>query len=298
MVQRSSPNRHGKSILVTGATGFIGRRLAHRLGLEACDVVGLGSRDGDIASPSTLEKFADREFLHVFHLAGKTYVPDSWTDPHAFYRANVLGTANVLEFCRRGRFALTFVSAYLYGQPKRLPIPESSAVAPNNPYALSKHLAEELCRFYSEVHGTRVTVVRPFNAYGPGQPDRFLIPTIVKQVLHADEIVVQDLSPKRDYLYLDDLVDGLVKTLPCRGAFNAYNFGTGTSMSVRDVIDSVQDVAGTRKNVRCDSAVRPGEIPDVVADCSKAMRELDWRPQHSFREGIRKTLASMAEGHP
>lgn len=284
-----------KMILVTGATGFIGRRLVRHLQHEAYEVLSLGSLQGDIASPMTFHKLTGSNLSHVFHLAGKTYVPDSWSDPFSFHQVNVLGTANVLEFCRRGGYPLTFVSAYLYGQPEMLPIPESSSVKPNNPYALSKHLGEELCRFYAEFHGMGITVARPFNVYGPGQDDKFLIPTIVNQVRHAKEVVVKDLTPKRDYLYLDDLVEGLVKTMPVCSGYNVYNFGTGVSLSVKEVVDSIQQIAGTRKPVQCDPVVRPGEIPDVIADVAKAKRELDWQPRHSFREGIRLTLNTIQE---
>lgn len=287
-----------KKILVTGASGFIGKRLVARLLSEGWDVIGLGRKDGDVASPDTFRMFADKDFFHVFHLAGKTYVPDSWNDPVSFHQTNVLGTANVLEFCRKEGYSLTFVSAYLYGKPEKLPIAESDLVRPNNPYALSKYLAEKLCEFYSEFHDVPISVARPFNVYGPGQDEKFLIPTIIKQVLHSDAIVVKDLAPKRDYLYLDDLIDGLLKTISERKGYAVYNFGTGVSFSVEEVINVVQEVAKTDKPVRCDSEIRSGEILDVTADISKAMNVLDWNPQYTFQQGIQSILNfNMANTH-
>src|SRR5258706_109713 len=115
---------------------------------ESVDVISLSSDDGDIADAATLARYHEHEFGRVFHLAGTTYVPQSWEHPLLFYRTNVLGTANVAEFCRRKRIPLTFVSAYIYGNPGSLPITEQCSAVPNNPYALSKFLAEEICEFY------------------------------------------------------------------------------------------------------------------------------------------------------
>jgi len=206
-----------RKTLVTGAPGFIGRALCRALRTEGNAIIELSRHDGDIADPKTLASIEPVE--QVFHLAGRTFVPDSWEKPLEFHRTNALGTGNVLEYCRLHGARLTFVSAYLYGLPDRLPVWEQCLPRPNNPYALSKYIAEQLCEFYAAYHGVHVTVMRPFNLFGPGQKEHFLIPHIVNQVRLRQAIHVKDLEPRRDYLYVDDLVDALMRTLDGPGGY-------------------------------------------------------------------------------
>lgn len=256
----------------------------------------MDSSDGDIASRETLTRFAKQDVAHVIHLAGKIFVPDSWGDPQTFCQINVLGTVSVLEFCRNHHIPLTYVSAYVYGHPDSLPIGEDSAIRPSNPYALTKRLAEEACEFYASAYDLPVTTLRPFNAYGIGQAEKFLIPEIISQVLDAGEIIaVKDLAPKRDYVYLDDLVTALLATLDEPGGYRVYNIGSGISLSVQEVIDIIQDIAGTQKKIVCDNVVRTNELMDVVADISKAGNELGWHPGFSFHEGIENIIRSQRE---
>ncbi len=279
-------------VMVTGASGFIGKALVSNLKAQDWGVQSVGSVDGDIASRETLTKFGKQNISHVFHLAGKTFVPDSWEDTQSFFHTNVLGTINVLEFCRNHRIPMTFVSAYVYGLPDSLPIDENSAIQPNNPYALTKRLAEETCEFYASAYDLPVTTLRLFNTYGIGQAARFLIPTIISQVLNAGEnIVVKDLAPKRDYVYLDDLVNALITTLDKPRGYRVYNIGSGVSLSVQEVVDIVQDIAGTQKEIVCDNLTRTNELMDVVADISKARNELGWNPRLSFREGVENLIS-------
>lgn len=284
-------------VLVIGASGFIGSALATRLMAQGLDVVPVDSSVGDIADRETLAKFAHLEIAHMFHLAGKTFVPDSWDDPQAFCQTNVLGTVNVLEFCRKKHIPVTYVSAYVYGHPDRLPIAENSEIRPSNPYALTKRLAEEVCEFYADVYDLPVTTIRPFNVYGVGQSTNFLIPSIIHQALDEQQIVVKDLQPKRDYVYLKDLLRALLATLDTKFKnYNVYNIGSGASLSVREVIDTIQDVVGTNKEIICDNVVRTNELTDVVADISKAGKGLGWHPEYSFRSGIADIIRTQEKG--
>lgn len=282
-------------ILITGASGFIGRALAIRLKSQSFDMALTSSADGDITSPNTLVRFDQTDISHVFHLAGKTYVPDSWNNPVAFYQTNLLGTTNILEFCKNRGIPMTYVSAYVYGHPDVLPIRENSTIRPSNPYALSKRLAEEACEFYASAHDLPVTIIRPFNVYGVGQGENFLIPLIIRQVLDVGPIVVKDLLPKRDYIYLEDLLTALLVTLNRPKGYNVYNIGSGSSLSVKEVIDIIQNVAGTCKEIICDDVVRSNELMDVVADISKAGKELGWYPEYSFWAGIENIIHSEWE---
>lgn len=285
-------------VLVTGASGFIGRALVAALERKGHEVVRLTSKDGEIDDPNKFKKLSNIGVLWVFHLAGRTYVPESWEDPLGFCRVNVLGVANVLEFCRTQGIPITYVSSYLYGEPESLPITENSPVRPNNPYALSKWLAEQICEFYSAVHGLPIIVIRPFNVYGVGQDELFLIPSVVRQALFGDAITVKDLQPRRDYVYLDDLVEALMLTMGKPDGYRVYNIGSGMSLSVREIIDVIQAVAHTNKKVVCTNVTRPNEINDVVADISRVRQDLGWYPRHSFSDGIRKIIqAALREKH-
>jgi nucleoside-diphosphate-sugar epimerase len=276
-------------ILVTGATGFLGRHLVAALESQSRALRLHSSADGDIANCA----LPMEDVSHVVHLAGKSYVPESWQNPSAFYHTNVMGTVNVLEHCRRHQAALTLVSSYVYGQPQRLPITEDHPLAAANPYAHTKILAENTARFYEQRFGLALVIVRPFNIYGPGQRPSFLIPSIVRQVLDPStaEVRVTDLRPRRDYLYVADAVLLLLATLR-PGVRGVYNMGSGCSASVAEVARLVNDAAGICKPVVSADEPRPGEILDVVADTSRAAAELDWRPCTSLAHGIAAVVAA------
>ncbi|MGD1021707.1 MAG: GDP-mannose 4,6-dehydratase [Candidatus Sulfotelmatobacter sp.] len=276
-------------ILVTGATGFLGRHLVRALESQGHVVRQHSSADGDIASCSLPMEGVS----HVFHLAARSYVPESWQNPRAFYHTNVMGTVNVLEHCRQNHAALTLMSSYVYGQPQRLPIAEDHPLVAANPYAHTKILAEDTARFYEQRFGISLLIVRPFNIYGPGQRGSFLIPLIVRQVLDpAVEVVrVQDLRPKRDYLFIEDAIEFLVASLRAE-AHGIFNLGSGHSVSVADVVQLVQNAAGVSKPVVSADETRPGEIMDVIADTSHAAAEIGWRPRASLAEGIAAVIAA------
>jgi UDP-glucose 4-epimerase len=281
-------------ILVTGATGFLGRHLVVALESQGYTVRQHSSADGDIArEPLSMEGVS-----RIFHLAAKSFVPDSWLNPQAFYETNVMGTVNVLEHCRHNQAALTFISSYVYGQPQRLPIAETHPLAAANPYAHTKILAEDTARFYEERFGLDLVIVRPFNIYGPGQTGPFLIPSIVRQVLDptVKEIRVQDLRPRRDYIYIADAIDLLVGTLR-PGTKGVFNLGSGRSANVAEIVELANRAAGTGKPVVSAGVERPGEIMDVVADTSRAAAHLDWRPKTPLAEGIAAVVAAERALH-
>ena len=285
-----------KKILITGSNGFIGSALKSKLISLRHEILELNATNGNIADKEVFNKYGEENIFHIFHLAAKTFVPDSWADTFEFYNTNVIGTENVLEFCRKKEISLTFVSAYLYGKPEKLPISENDRVAPNNPYAHSKYLAEQLCEFYAREFGIKITIVRPFNVYGIGQDEKFLIPLIIRQALFEEVIKVKDLYPKRDYIFLDDLVDALILSMNSASNFCIYNIGSGCSLSVKDIIETVKEILSTDKPVISESTIRKNEISDVVADISKARNELNWFPRHSFNEGISKIINYYRNG--
>jgi nucleoside-diphosphate-sugar epimerase len=282
-----------KSILVTGSSGFVGSSLINKLKGLGFNIINFDSSNGDISNYNFLKKYENIDIYHIFHLAAKTFVPDSWERPLEFYNSSVLGTGQILELCRNKNIPLTFVSAYLYGLPEKLPISEDNKVKSNNPYAHSKYLAEELCKFYSEYYNVKITIIRPFNIYGKKQKDIFLIPHIIKQVLHDDIIKVKDLFPKRDYIYLEDLINGLIKTIDNKNQFSIYNFGSGKELSVKEIIDIIQKIAETNKEIISEKQERKNEIMNVVADISKAKNDLAWTPKYNFEDGIKEILKDL-----
>jgi nucleoside-diphosphate-sugar epimerase len=275
-------------VVVTGASGFVGKHLVAALISRGWLVHPHSFADGDIAHG----ELTWPECCHVFHLAARSFVPDSWADPRRYYEVNVTGTVNVLEFCRRTGASMTFVSSYVYGAPVRLPIAEDHPLCPLNPYSHTKLLAEEVCRFYVEHYGLRVSIIRPFNIYGPGQDERFLIPTLIRQVLNPDTdfVEVADLRPKRDFLYVSDLVRLLLAAMAGSGC-GVYNAGSGCSLGIQQIVDILNELAPRAKTLISRNEFRPGEVLDVAADIRKAECDLHWTPETNLRAGLARTLA-------
>lgn len=281
------------NILVIGGTGFIGSKLVVKLTNFGHNVWCHSSRNGNIIDDDSLVQYAEKSITHVFHLAAKTFVPDSWESPREFFKVNTLGVIQALDFCRLNNCSFTYVSSYVYGSPNELPISESHEVKSNNPYGASKEMAEIACKNYANLFNVKTTIVRPFNIYGVGQNENFLIPFIIDQALKEDKIVLKDLSPKRDYLFAEDLIDGLVKSMNSELSYAIFNFGSGKSYSVREVVDTIQEILGTSKEVVDLGQTRPNEIMDTVADVSRAKEQINWEPSHSLKEGLTKIVNSI-----
>ncbi len=278
-------------ILVTGSSGFIGRVLTNRLTEKGFETIGFDLPSNDITQEGSLDFLT--EISHVFHLAGKTFVPQSWKNPPGFYQVNLMGTVHVLEFCRKNQIPLTYVSSYLYGEPEYLPVDENHPVKSYNPYSHSKVLADNTCQFYARQFGLPVTIFRPFNAYGPGQSPLFIIPEIISRVLNSKEPVleVMDIRPRRDYIYIDDLVDALLLSVNTAGGI--YNLGSGYSKSVGEIAELVMNYTGIHKPVRAKGNDRPNEIFNLYAGIQKAKRELGWSPVISFETGLKRCIDAM-----
>ena len=277
-------------ILITGATGFIGKYLTSKLRFSKYDIVEVNSSNGDISDKATWLQFKPADV--VIHLASHTFVPDSWKEPYKYIKTNFYGTLCALEYCRQHNVRMVYISSYLYGNSKLLPTPESAELISNNPYGLSKQFSEEACKFYANFYGVKTTILRPFNVYGPEQPENFLIPTIISQARNGKVIVVKDLKPKRDYVYIEDLVDAIIKVIDTPLDFDIFNIGSGVNYSVEELINIIQNIIGTDLKVETISETRNSEIMNTQADIIKAWSILRWKPKYSLEVGLNNIISS------
>ena len=275
-----------KSVLVTGADGFLGHHILRNLTGHGFDVLPKRRSDGDITRSTTWDKFPASDFL--VHLAGLTFVPASWENPTEFVQSNSVSTSHALDFCRKNKTKMIFLSTYLYSSKLSTPIKETDEIDPANPYALSKFLGEQLCSFYAKQFGVEVIILRPFNVFGSGQNSRFLIPSIISQATKSDEISVLDIRPARDYVFIEDLVDAVHKSITSDLRFGIINVGTGVASTVEQLIFSLADVIGRELTIMSSNLERFGEISSTQADISQAKLLLGWQPKWSLSQGLRE----------
>jgi nucleoside-diphosphate-sugar epimerase len=286
----------GKRVLLTGAGGFVGSHLAEELrrqGAEVLDIDVRGNNPIDLRDWQRLREFGSKlgKVDLVFHLAALMFVPYAFENPREVYEVNVLGTLNLLELCRLQKVdRIVFASSYIYGSPQYLPVDEAHPINPNNPYARSKVMGEAFCRAYNQDCGLKCTILRPFNIYGEGQNDSFLIPSILKQIV-GGKVELMDPEPRRDLLYITDAIKAYLKAGEYEGAdFEVFNIGLGSSYSVDGIVRSILNIWGRQVEVSYQHERRRNEIMDVVANIQKAAKELGWTPEVELKEGLRRYI--------
>jgi GDP-4-dehydro-6-deoxy-D-mannose reductase len=279
-------------ILVTGAAGFVGRRLVPAL-RERGHEVGELLLESDAGSPDARRLEGDlrcRESVAgamaafapqaVAHLGGLSEVAGSWQRVGDYFSANVLGTTHVAETAPAGCRVVFASSAEVYGivPDEAQPIREDRAVHPESPYAMSKAAAELLALRAGAV------VVRSFNLVGPGQSPRFALPSFAAQLAEIaagkrkPRLLVGNLSAKRDYLHVDDGVDGYVRLLESAGAGEVYNLASGESVEVGLALRRLIAITGLEVSVEVEAArLRPVDVPLLCGDASR-LRALGWSP--------------------
>ncbi len=280
-------------IAVSGSDGFVGRNVCSLLKREGYAVVEIDvTRGMDLCDRSIIEKIGPVDCF--IHLANLVHVPASYEDPEKYYRVNYLTTLNALEICRRFGARLIFSSSYIYGSPKYLPVDEEHPVSPFNPYAQTKVICESLCSGYYRDFGVKVSVLRPFNLYGIGQRGLALIPEIIGQLKEGKTTIrLKAATPRRDYVYIEDVAAAFVACVHDTNDYNVYNVCSGTSFSVREITEIINRNLKHKVDFVFSGSDRPNEVNETLG-CWDKLGAIGWRPSVSFEEGIQRILA--AEG--
>ncbi len=274
--------------LVTGSGGFVGRHLIAHLAGVGDEVSGV-DLEVDVTDRTSIDAAMSQVRPDVvYHLAALTHVGDSWQRPADFIRVNVVGTTNVLEAAlRHARDATVVVvsTAEVYGVVgvEDLPLDEEQPPHPANPYAQSKIEAERVARELSR-RGLRVVIARPFNHIGPGQTPTFVVPALVERLLdardhHEDSIPVGDLSTRRDFCDVRDVVRAyrLLATLGVSGEI--YNVASGHDVAIVDLANwLVARIAPTVRLVETTELRRPVDIPVLRGGFTKLQLATGWEP--------------------
>jgi dTDP-glucose 4,6-dehydratase len=310
----------GKTVLVTGGAGFIGSHLTERLvrdGHEVRVLVRYNGRDerghldrlppeiqrtvevhrGDLKDPSAVRRAVEGR-AWVFHLGALIAIPYSYQNPYDVVQTNVLGTAHMLDACREGRalerVVLTSTSE-VYGTAQYVPIDEEHPLRGQSPYAATKIGADALGESYHRAFGLPVTILRPFNTFGPRQSARAIIPTIISQALTRPVVRLGSLEPRRDLTYVKDTVAGFVAIAGCDGALGrVVNIGRGEDLSIGELVERIAARLGHPLRVEADPGrVRPSasEVGRLLAGTALARELWGWAPRYTLDQALDETIA-------
>lgn len=283
-----------KRTVITGSSGFVGSYLVKELEKKKAEIVKVDRTSGkDILDWRSLKNLRNIDI--IFHLAAITDVPFSYKNPRLTYETNISGTNNILELARINDVEkFVFPSTYVYGNPVYLPVNEEHPVNPTNPYTRSKVIAEQLIHSYHEDYGIDCVVLRPFNIYGVGQKEHFLISTILNQ-LNTRKVILKDPIPKRDFVHVEDLLKAMICSLHVSAGFEVVNIGSGESHSVEEVARKIIGYYSKDIELLFTGETRTNEIHDCVADISKAKKVLKWEPRVTLSEGLKAIVNHFKE---
>ena len=311
-------NWRGKKVLVTGAGGFIGSHLAERLaGLGAqtrafvrytsrinwglLEALPQGELDKiDVVTADLRDTDAVRRAVQgvdvIFHLAAFTSVPYSFISPREAIETNIIGTLNLLTAARENdvKTVVHISTSEVYGTAQYVPIDESHPLQAQSPYSASKIGAEKIAESFYRAYDLPIAIIRPFNACGPRQSGRNIIPTIIVQALTRSKVVLGSLRPTRDFTYVGDEVDAFLKVAESpRAVGEVINIGSSFEISMADLAQRIFSLMGKDMKVVSDpSRLRPlgGEVERLWCDNTKAKEILGWQPRVSLDEALKKTI--------
>lgn len=304
-----------ESILVTGGAGFIGSHLCERLLSQGWFVVCLDNFDPyyppevkrkniaralknkrfyldecDIRDKERMSGlFSSRKFDAVVHLAARAGVRPSIQDPHIYQDVNIGGTINLLELCREydvKRFIFGSSSS-VYGDNSDVPFKESaSLMKPVSPYAASKQACELFCYTYHHLYDIRTACLRFFTVYGPRQRPDMAIHKFTRLISSGNRVELYgDGSSRRDYTYIDDIIDGVQAAVDKNLAFEIINLGGSRTTELRQLVSLIEKSTG-KKARTIKSPDQPGDVPVTYADVSKAKKLLGYKPKVKIEDGI------------
>lgn len=318
------PEFAGKKVLVTGADGFIGSHLTEKLVKEGAEVKAFvlynsfnswgwldhaGSEvaghfevfAGDIRDPHGVKKACQGCDI-VFHLAALIGIPYSYHSPDTYVDTNIKGTLNVLQAARELNLerVIHTSTSEVYGSAQYVPIDELHPLQGQSPYSASKIGADQMALSFYRSFATPVTVVRPFNTYGPRQSARAVIPSVISQIATgATKIKAGSLDPTRDFSFIADTVQGFVAAaLADEAVGEVINLGSGFEISIGDTIRLIAEIMQADIEIISDSSrIRPekSEVERLFADNTKAAKMLGWAPEFSGSDGFRKGLQLTAD---
>ncbi|MSR63270.1 MAG: NAD-dependent epimerase/dehydratase family protein [Planctomycetes bacterium] len=308
-------------VLVTGGAGFIGSHLAERLLARGDELTVLdnfndfydpaikranaalltGARpcaarivEGDIRDATLVARlFAEGRFEGVVHLAAMAGVRPSLLDPLLYTDVNIRGTQVLLrELERRPELRFVFASSSsVYGANERVPFKEDDDIhQPISPYAATKRAGELLCYTHHHLYRTPISCLRFFTVYGPRQRPEMAIHSFVAKCLARQPIpFFGDGSTRRDYTYVDDIVDGVVRALDRARGYAIYNLGESRTISLAELVSAIGKVCGVEP-ILDRRALQPGDVLITYADVSKARAELGYEPRTELAEGLARFL--------
>lgn len=317
-------NWNGKTVLVTGADGFIGSHLVERLVREGADVRAFvlynsfsswGWLDhaaddvrgkfqifqGDVRDPNGV-RTAMKGCEYVFHLAALIAIPFSYHSPDTYIDTNVRGTLNVLQAAKdlSVKRVLHTSTSEVYGTAQFVPIDETHPLIGQSPYSASKIGADQMAIAFNRSFELPVTIVRPFNTYGPRQSARAVIPTVISQVLNGAEVIeLGALHPTRDFSFVDDTVLGFLELANCEEAVGeVVNLGSGFEISIGETAKLICQLSGREIKITLDEKrLRPSdsEVERLFSSTEKMRRLTNWSPKFGGLEGFRSGLESTMD---
>ena len=307
---------NGRTVLVTGAGGFIGSHLTERLAELGADVRALvhynafgswGWLDdsphrasieviaGDINDRDIVRRVVEKREI-VFHLAALIAIPYSYAAPASYVRTNVEGTLNVLQACREAGVerVLQTSTSEVYGTARYVPIDENHPLQGQSPYSASKIGADKIAEAFHLSFGVPVVTVRPFNTFGPRQSTRAVIPTIITQCLAGRTVKLGSLHPTRDLNFVSNTIDGFLAAATAPEAIGkTINLGSGREISIGDLAKLIAGIIGSDVRIESDEErMRPAqsEVERLLADNTLAEKIIGWHPAVSLEEGLRATV--------
>ncbi len=304
-------------VLVTGAGGFIGSHLVEYLLHQDCEVAAfvrynsknswgwlesipdnskLNIYSGDIRDLDSV-KDSMKDVDVVFHLAALIGIPYSYVSPLAYIKTNIEGTYNILQSARElgiNRVVHTSTSE-IYGTAQYVPIDEKHPVNPQSPYAATKSAADQLAISFYRSFGTPLTVIRPFNTFGPRQSARAVIPTIITQLLAGKTTLkLGNLTATRDMNYVHNTVDGFFKVgLHENSLGEIINLGSNREISIGELVKLIGEIMDVEANVEIDEKrLRPSksEVERLLCSSEKAYELTRWSPKFTLEEGLSATI--------